>query len=70
LCAGLDVILDEELAGAVNRSEKKYHRAIVVVASQFARSGERHTIDGWTARLDEIAEKLSPLLGSRAKRTR
>jgi hypothetical protein len=70
LVAELDVIPDEKLAQAVNQAEKKYHRAIVVVASQRARSGERHTIDGWTARLDELAEKLSPLLGSRAKRAR
>jgi hypothetical protein len=32
------------------------------VANTFARNGERHTVDGWIARLEEVTEKLSPLL--------
>lgn len=55
-------IADEELDRAVRRGQKRHHPAIVAVANEFARAGERHTADGWIARLEEIAASLSPLL--------
>lgn len=53
---------DEELDQAIRKGTKRHHTAIIAVANTFARNGERHTVDGWIARLDEITEKLSPLL--------
>lgn len=62
LYAEMDIIRDEQLARAIKRSKRRYRRSIVVVANSFAQKGERHTADGWIARLDEISRKLSPLL--------
>ena len=55
-------VQDDELAEAVRTVKPRHHQGIVAVAEAFARNGERHTVDGWIARLEEIAEKLSPLL--------
>ena len=53
---------DENLALALKKSRQTYHDGIVILASSLARRGERHTPDGWLARLDEIRERLKPLL--------
>ena len=55
-------VTDEQLAQGLKKASHRYHHSIVAVAETFARNGERHTADGWIARLDEISEKLSPLL--------
>lgn len=51
---------DSRLEDALDRAS--YNRVIVAVASALARSGERHTVDGWIARLEEIRLTLEPLL--------
>jgi transcriptional regulator with XRE-family HTH domain len=53
---------DPQLDQAIRKGAKRYHPAIIAVANTFARNGERHTVDGWIARLEEVTEKLSPLL--------
>jgi hypothetical protein len=53
---------DESLQMALKKSRKTYHDVIVIVANAMARRGERHTADGWLARLEEIRERLEPLL--------
>lgn len=57
-------VQDEDLAEALRRARRRYHPSIVAVADAFARNGERHTPDGWIARLDEVAESLARLLPS------
>ncbi len=58
----LENVDDKELEEAVAKARRRHHPAIIGVANTFASNGERHTVDGWIARLDEIAEKLGPLL--------
>ena len=53
---------DENLALALKKSRQIYHDGVVVLANALARRGERHTPDGWLARLEEIRERLEPLL--------
>lgn len=60
----MEDVADEQLAEALKKPRRKYHPGIVAVAMTFARNGERHTAEGWIARLEEIAAKLSPLLPS------
>ena len=60
----LEKVDDKELEDAIVKSRRRHHPAIIGVANTFAANGERHTVDGWIARLDEIAEKLAPLLPS------
>lgn len=71
--AQMDIVRDAQLAEAIKQARHRYHRGIVIVASTFAEWGERHTVEGWMARLDEIAETFAPLLddmGIRAVRAR
>ena len=53
---------DTRLDDALKKAQHPYNRVIVAVASALARGGERHTVDGWTARLEEIRSTLEPLL--------
>ena len=53
---------DESLELALKKSRRTYHDVIVIVANAMARRGERHTPEGWLARLEEIRERLEPLL--------
>lgn len=52
---------DSELAGALKKA-KSYHQVVVTVAGSLASRGERHTVTGWIARLDEIQEQLRAVL--------
>ncbi|MGH7282824.1 MAG: helix-turn-helix domain-containing protein [Polyangiaceae bacterium] len=53
-------IHDPRLEEALSRAPQD--RVIVAVASGLARGGERHTVEGWIARLEEIRTTLEPLL--------
>lgn len=55
-------VLDEDLAAALKKARNAYHDVVVTVASSLANRGERHTVDGWIARLDEIAAQLKSVL--------
>lgn len=52
--ANLDLALQKVPAG--------YDGVMVAVARALAGKGERHTVAGWLSRLEEIRERLDPLL--------
>lgn len=62
LRAALEKVHDEPLAAAIKKAKRHYHPGVLAVAAVFARDGERHTVEGWIARLDEIADTMSPLI--------
>jgi transcriptional regulator with XRE-family HTH domain len=61
------VVEQEVLAEAVKRSTGAYELPVIAAANAFAAGGERHTVDGWLARLDEIQAMLGPLLPARER---
>jgi transcriptional regulator with XRE-family HTH domain len=53
---------DANLARALRKEARADDAVTVAVARALAERGERHTVDGWLARLGEIREQLEPLL--------
>lgn len=53
---------EESLSAALKKAKRQYHPGVIALAEAFAKNGERHTADGWLARLDEIAETMAPLI--------
>jgi hypothetical protein len=57
-----DTSANDALAEAVRRARGKFHVCVVATANALADLGERHPIDGWLRRLDEIQGVLEPHL--------
>jgi transcriptional regulator with XRE-family HTH domain len=57
-----DMTSHEVLAEAVEKAHGRFHSSVIATANVFARGGERHTVDGWLTRLDEIQGALRSLL--------
>ena len=53
---------EADLAAALKKAAKAYHDVVITVAGSLASRGERHTVNGWIARLDEIEEQLRAVL--------
>jgi transcriptional regulator with XRE-family HTH domain len=65
--APIEDIDDANLKIAIAKSRKSFHRSILAVAVSLSRDGERHTVSGWRARLEEIRESLAAILPTREK---
>ena len=65
--APLEDVEDANLKLAIAKSRKSFHRTVLAVAVSLSREGERHSLSGWRARLEEIRETLAPILPTRGK---
>jgi transcriptional regulator with XRE-family HTH domain len=65
--APLEDVEDANLRLAIAKSRKAFHRSVLAVAVALSRDGERHSVNGWRARLEEIRDALAPILPSREK---
>lgn len=57
-----DMTAHEALADAVEKVRGRFHASVIATADVFARGGERHDVEGWVTRLEEIQRALAPLL--------
>jgi transcriptional regulator with XRE-family HTH domain len=52
----------EQFTAALEGKASNYPAPVIAVANSLALGGERHTTQGWIARLDEIQSILAPIL--------
>lgn len=53
---------DVDLKAALKKATGRFHMTVFAVAKTLALSGERHTVDGWLARFEEIDNRVKPIL--------
>lgn len=57
-----DNVSDKDLHAAIKKTGGRFHQTVIAVAKSLALSGERHTVDGWLSRFDEIESRVKPIL--------